>query len=36
VRLDGYCLPIALGMLLAFLGTAVLLVNLVIGVLWKK
>jgi hypothetical protein len=33
VRVYGCCLPIALGGLLAFLATAVLLVNLVIGVL---
>jgi hypothetical protein len=33
VRVYGCCLPITLGMLLAFLATAVLLVNLVIGVL---
>ena len=33
VRVYGCCLPIALGGLLAFLATAALLVNLVIGVL---
>jgi hypothetical protein len=33
VRVYGCCLPITLGILLAFLATAVLLVNLVIGVL---
>jgi hypothetical protein len=33
VRVYGCCLPIALGGLLAFLATAVLLVNLAIGVL---
>jgi hypothetical protein len=33
VRVYGCCLPIALGMLLAFLSTVALLVNLVIGVL---
>jgi hypothetical protein len=32
-RVYGCCLPIALGVLLAYLGTVVLLVNLVIGVL---
>jgi hypothetical protein len=33
VRVYGCCLPIALGMLLAFLSSVALLVNLVIGVL---
>jgi hypothetical protein len=33
VRVYGCCLPITLGILLAFLATAVFLVNLVIGVL---
>jgi len=33
VRVYGCCLPITLGILLAFLAPAVLLVNLVIGVL---
>ena len=33
IRVYGCCLPIALGILLAFLGTAALLVDLVVGVL---
>ena len=33
VRVYGCCLPIAVGGLLALLATAVLLVNLVVGVL---
>ena len=33
IRVYGCCLPIALGILLAFLGTTALLVDLVVGVL---